>query len=75
MIFYFENSNNTVQSIQSLVYMLSSNSSFWHGYYVCETNFRQNITMYIARCRDLIDTNWINQADVYQAPFEGYGNK
>jgi hypothetical protein len=71
MICWFENLNNTVQTIQFQVYFMSSKSSQAHGYYLDEKSFRQNISIYIARGRDVIFTTWINQSDVYLAPKKG----
>jgi len=68
MICWFENSNNTIQVIQFQVYLMSCKSTQAHGYYLDENNFRENISMYIARCRDVIITSWLNQSDVYLAP-------
>ncbi len=68
MICWFENLNNTVQTIQVQVYFMSSKSSQAHGYYLYDINFRKNIAIYIARGRDVIETSWINQSDVYLAP-------
>lgn len=68
MICWFENLNNTIQTIQFQVYFMSSKSSQEHGYYLDDMNFRQNIAIYIARGRDVIFTTWVNQSDVYFAP-------
>ncbi len=70
MICWFENLNNTVQTIQFQVYLMSSKSSQAHGYYLDGGNFRKNIAIYIARGRDVVDTSWINQSDVYLAPWK-----
>jgi len=68
MICWFENLNNSVHTIQCQVYFMSSKSSQAHGYYLDEKTFRRNISIYIARGRDVIETSWINQSDVYLAP-------
>jgi len=68
MICWFENSNNNIQVIQFQVYLMSCKSTQAHGYYIDENTFRQNIAVYIARGRDVINTSWVNQSDVYLAP-------
>ncbi len=68
MICWFENMNNTIQTIQSSVYFMSSKSSQAHGYYLDEISFRRNMAVYIARGREIVNTTWVNQSDVYLAP-------
>ena len=68
MICWFENLNNTIQTIQSSVYFVSSKSSQAHGYYIDEKSFRRNVAVYVARGRDIIDSSWVNQSDVYLHP-------
>jgi hypothetical protein len=47
---------------------MSSKSSQAHGYYLDEISFRRNMAVYIARGREIVNTTWVNQSDVYLAP-------
>jgi 23S rRNA G2069 N7-methylase RlmK/C1962 C5-methylase RlmI len=68
MICWFENSNNDITSIDSHVFFLSSVSSRHSGYYIDQKNFRLNMSIYVARGRDVINRTWINNCDRYYAP-------
>jgi len=68
MICYFNGNGNDILNSVTNVFLTSSFASKAHGYYFFKNSFRRNMALYIARGRDVIETSWINQSDIYLAP-------
>ncbi len=67
MICWFGNSSNDISSNKMFVYLKSSVSSRLSGIPIQESNFRDSISLFIAR-RKLIKDTFIIHEDVYLAP-------
>lgn len=73
MICWFTNSSNDINNNAQAVYLLSSFSKT-SGFFIEENlNFRDSISLFIARNRSIIlATNYITHDDVYLAPKQLY---
>ena len=52
----------------TFVFLLSNISSRHSGMYLEKENFRLAMALYIARDRNIIKQNWVNDADQYFKP-------
>jgi hypothetical protein len=68
MICWFENHSNNVMSNANFVFLTSTISSRHSGMYLDIENFRLGMALYIARDRNIIKQNWVNDADLYFKP-------